>query len=70
MINVHIRLIDCWEGPWREESYGSGHWGLEDSRMGPVESSSSGGVRFKRLLKKKDLAHGEGSCHMELLGKT
>lgn len=69
MINVHIRLIDCWEGQWREELW---QWALGTGRlkMGPVESSSSGGVRFKRLLKKKDLAHGEGSCRMVLLGKT
>lgn len=38
--------------------------------MGPVESSSLGGVRFKRLLKKKCLVHAEGSCHMVLVGKT
>ena len=67
---AHQRLIGCWEGQWREESYGSGHWGLQDSRLGPVESSSLGGVRFKRFLKKKYLAHGEGSCHMVLVGKT
>ena len=27
-------------------------------------------MRFKRLLEKKCLVHGEGSCHMVLVGKT